>query len=214
MRAEEYERLACYIYETAMQKKGNYIVFFPSYKMMEDVYEKFEARNEAGFSCMLQTSGMREADREAFLAEFAASREQSMVAFCVMGGIFGEGIDLKEEQLIGALIVGTGLPQIGNEREILRQFYDRRDGSGFDYAYRYPGMNKVLQAAGRVIRTVSDAGVVLLLDDRFLRRDYQALFPREWESFAACSVDSVGEKLRRFWDSLETDGEDGLGLPH
>ena len=204
---EEYERLACYIYETAMQKKGNYIVFFPSYKMMEDVYEKFEARNEAGFSCMLQTSGMREADREAFLAEFAASREQSMVAFCVMGGIFGEGIDLKEEQLIGALIVGTGLPQIGNEREILRQFYDRRDGSGFDYAYRYPGMNKVLQAAGRVIRTVSDAGVVLLLDDRFLRRDYQALFPREWESFAACSVDSVGEKLRRFWDSLETDGE-------
>ena len=130
-----------------------------------------------------------------------------MVAFCVMGGIFGEGIDLKEEQLIGALIVGTGLPQIGNEREILRQFYDRRDGSGFDYAYRYPGMNKVLQAAGRVIRTVSDAGVVLLLDDRFLWRDYQALFPREWESFAACSVDSVGEKLRRFWDSLETDGE-------
>lgn len=203
---EEYERMADYIYQTGLQKKGNYIIFFPSYRMMEDVHAKFVERNLTGMDCILQKSGMKEADREEFLAEFAAVREQSMMAFCVMGGIFGEGIDLKEEQLIGAVIIGTGLPQIGNEREILRQFYDRRSGNGFDYAYRYPGMNKVLQAAGRVIRTVSDVGVIELLDERFLRREYRELFPREWERCEVCGLGDVGERLRRFWEreSLES----------
>lgn len=198
--AEQYERMAEYIYQTGMQKKGNYIVFFPSYKMMEDVYEKFVAKNPVQTDCILQTSGMKEADRERFLEEFAVRREKSMIAFCVMGGIFGEGIDLKEEQLIGAVIIGTGLPQIGNEREILKQFYDRRSGNGFDYAYLYPGMNKVLQAAGRVIRTVSDVGVIELLDERFLHREYQELFPREWESFEVCNVENVVFRLRQFWE--------------
>lgn len=98
-----------------------------------------------------------------------------------MGGIFGEGIDLKNEQLIGAIVVGTGLPQISNEREILMGYFEKRLGAGFGYAYRYPGMNKVLQAAGRVIRTVEDVGVIELLDERFLQSEYRALFPREWE---------------------------------
>lgn len=196
---EQYERMAEYIYQTGLQKKGNYIVFFPSYKMMEDVYGKFLLKNQIQMDCILQKSGMNEADREEFLMEFTAARNKSMMAFCVMGGIFGEGIDLKEEQLIGAVIIGTGLPQIGNEREILRQFYDRRSGCGFDYAYRYPGMNKVLQAAGRVIRTVSDVGVILLLDERFLRREYRELFPREWESCKVCNIESIADKLREFW---------------
>lgn len=206
---EQYERMAEYIYRTGLQKKGNYIVFFPSYKMMEDVYEKFLVKNQTRMDCILQKSGMKEADREDFLAEFAAVREQSMIAFCVMGGIFGEGIDLKDEQLIGAIIIGTGLPQIGNEREILKQFYDRRSGSGFDYAYRYPGMNKVLQAAGRVIRTVTDIGVIELLDERFLRREYRELFPREWESCEVCKVENVGDKLREFW-GIERINENGI----
>lgn len=196
---EQYERMAEYIYQTGLQKKGNYIVFFPSYKMMEDVYGKFLLKNQVQMDCIIQKSGMKEADREEFLAQFTAVRKQSMIAFCVMGGIFGEGIDLKEEQLIGAIIIGTGLPQIGNEREILKQFYDRRSGCGFDYAYRYPGMNKVLQAAGRVIRTVSDVGVILLLDERFLRREYRELFPREWESFEVCRIESIADKLQEFW---------------
>lgn len=196
---EQYERMAEYIYKTGLQKKGNYIVFFPSYKMMEEVYGKFLIKNQVQMDCIIQKSGMKEADREEFLAQFTAVRKQSMIAFCVMGGIFGEGIDLKEEQLIGAIIIGTGLPQIGNEREILKQFYDRRSGCGFDYAYRYPGMNKVLQAAGRVIRTVSDVGVILLLDERFLRREYRELFPREWESFEVCSIESIADKLQEFW---------------
>ena len=198
---QEYARMADYIYQTGMQKKGNYIVFFPSYKMMDEVYAQFLLQNTAQMDCIVQKSGMKEADREAFLAQFAKKRERSMIAFCVMGGIFGEGIDLKQEQLIGALIVGTGLPQVGNEREILKQFYDRRCGFGFDYAYRYPGMNKVLQAAGRVIRTVSDIGVVVLLDERFLRREYKELFPREWEHCEVCTAETVAEKLRQFWDT-------------
>ncbi len=103
---------------------------------------------------------MREEEREAFLEAFQGEKEESLVAFCVMGGIFGEGIDLKREQLIGAIIVGTGLPQISNEREILKEYYDKKEGMGFDYAYRYPGRNKVLQAAGRVIRTAEDVGII------------------------------------------------------
>lgn len=195
----QYERMAEYIYRTGTQKKGNYMVFFPSYQMMQDVCGKFLQINSAQLDCLRQTSGMAEGERERFLAEFTTERERSMVAFCVMGGIFGEGIDLREDQLIGVIIIGTGLPQVGNEREILKQFYDRRSGNGFDYAYRYPGMNKVLQAAGRVIRTISDVGVVELLDERFLQWEYQALFPREWERYQVCSVQDVAEKLQQFW---------------
>ncbi len=154
--------------------------------------------------CMVQQSGMTEAEREEFLMAFSeeesSKRDRSFVAFCVLGGIFGEGIDLKHEQLIGAVIVGTGLPQVGNEREILMKYYDRRSGEGFDYAYRYPGMNKVLQAAGRVIRTVEDTGVILLLDERFLQRDYQRLFPREWERRLAVRIGTAEEKIKAFWE--------------
>ena len=115
-----------------------------------------------------------------------------------MGGIFGEGIDLKNEQLIGAIVVGTGLPQISNEREILMGYYDKTSlDAGFDYAYRYPGMNKVLQAAGRVIRTVEDVGVIELLDERFLQSEYRALFPREWERQTVCRMRYGGKVFRR-----------------
>ena len=116
-----------------------------------------------------------------------------------MGGIFAEGIDLKHEALIGVIIVGTGLPQISNEREILKDFYDRQERAGFAYAFRNPGMNKVLQAAGRVIRTSEDRGVILLLDERFLQREYQALFPREWEGFQTVALPQVREAVEGFW---------------
>lgn len=202
--AAEFAKIAEYVLCTAKAKKGNYMVFFPSYKLMQQVYEVFCEKNETGeVSCMMQESGMKEEEREAFLAAFSEEasgmRDGSLVAFCVLGGIFGEGIDLKKEQLIGAIIVGTGLPQIGNEREILMNYYERRLGEGFDYAYRYPGMNKVLQAAGRVIRTVEDVGVIELLDERFLQSDYRNLFPREWEQRTVCSVETVEAYLREFW---------------
>jgi Rad3-related DNA helicase len=149
---------------------------------------------------MLQKNNMNENAREEFLREFEAPGERTLVAFCVMGGIFGEGIDLKHDRLIGAIVVGTGLPQISNEREILKNYYDEHSGSGFDYAFRYPGINKVLQAAGRVIRTDEDRGVILLLDERFKQRDYAGLYPREWEKRSFCTLDTVEELVRGFWE--------------
>ena len=124
-----------------------------------------------------------------------------MVAFCVMGGIFGEGVDLREDQLIGAIIIGTGIPQIGGESEILKNYFDERDGNGFDYVYRFPGMNKVQQAAGRVIRTLSDVGVIALLDERFVQRDNRRLFPREWEDYRTVDLEHVDGLLADFWQT-------------
>jgi len=195
----EFQKIADYIINTAQAKCGNYMVFFPSYKMLQQVYEEFAVKAPENIDVVLQEIGMKEEERERFLAEFEIEREHSMVAFCVMGGIFGEGIDLKHEQLIGAIIVGTGLPQISNEREILMNYYDRISGTGFDYAYRYPGMNKVLQAAGRVIRTIEDVGVIELLDERFLQSDYKGLFPREWEKYEVCTVQDIKVHLETFW---------------
>ena len=199
----EFERIAQYIQKTGLAKKGNYMVFFPSYKMMQQVYEVFQELDGGNVEAIIQEPGMNEEKREEFLAEFLAEREKTLIAFCVMGGIFGEGIDLKKEQLIGAIIVGTGLPQISNEREILMDYYEKRVGEGFDYAYRYPGMNKVLQAAGRVIRTIDDVGVIELLDERFLQSDYRYLFPKEWEKRLVCTVDSVETYLEKFWEEKQ-----------
>ena len=119
-----------------------------------------------------------------------------------MGGIFGEGIDLKNDKLIGAIVVGTGLPQISNEREILKNYYDRQSGNGFDYAFRYPGINKVLQAAGRVIRTAEDRGLILLLDERFMQHDYDYLYPREWDDRIVCNAEQVKQLVSDFWKKL------------
>lgn len=155
---------------------------------------------EEGIEFQVQRPGMREEEREEFLQAFSQEREGSFVGLCVMGGIFSEGIDLKGERLVGAVIVGTGIPQISEEREILKQFYEEREGNGFDYAFRYPGMNKVMQSAGRVIRTAADHGVILLLDERFLQQEYQRLFPREWDGFQVCRRETVRGLLRGFWD--------------
>ena len=202
---EEYMRIAAYIKQMVMQKKGNYLAFFPSYRMLQDVMACTGPQLDSSIRCICQTSGMTEEEREAFLHEFEQKRkeDEGLLGFCVMGGIFGEGIDLKEDSLIGAIIVGTGIPQICREREILKQYYDGRNEDGFAYAYRYPGMNKVLQSAGRVIRTAQDRGVVLLLDERFAKSEYRKMFPREWEECEYCSRSNVADKLGRFWELSE-----------
>ena len=200
---EEYCKIAEYIARTVWQKKGNYMVFFPSYKMMEDVYLVYEEEFSTSWvRCICQNSAMKEGEREEFLQEFEQN-EKSLVAFCIMGGIFSEGIDLLGEKLIGAILVGTGLPQVGNERELLRSFYTEKGENGFDYAYRYPGMNKVLQAAGRVIRTKEDQGVILLLDKRFRQREYSNLFPVEWNDWKPCTLSNVEEHLQEFWKGIK-----------
>ena len=176
------------------------MVFFPSYKMMEEVYEIYQEEFSVNWiRCIEQTSAMNELEREEFLEEFE-KKEESLVAFCIMGGIFSEGIDLIGEKLIGAIMVGTGIPQIGNEREILRSYYEERGENGFDYAYRYTGMNKVLQAAGRVIRTSEDRGIILLLDERFQQREYRNLFPVEWSDRKGCTLNNVESLIQEFWE--------------
>ena len=196
----EYEKISTYIEETVKNRKGNYLVFFPSYEMLEQVYEVFlETDLSKECVCKLQNVHMTEEEREIFLAEFEKEQEQSLLGFCVMGGIFSEGIDLAQERLIGAILVGTGLPKVCTEREILKQYFDGRGLGGFDYAYLYPGMNKVLQSAGRVIRTATDRGCVILLDKRFLRQEYERLFPREWKQPVSGNVSHLQKVLQEFW---------------
>lgn len=196
----EYEKIGRYLEEMLRARAGNYLIFFPSYEMLENVYEVFQ-ETETAKSCLCrrQTPSMQEEERERFLAEFENENENSLVGFCVMGGIFSEGIDLTEKRLIGAVIVGTGLPKVCVEREILKQYFDEKGMGGFDYAYLYPGMNKVLQSAGRVIRTASDKGSVLLLDERFAWEEYQRLFPREWKQPLFGNLKNVPGTLREFW---------------
>lgn len=197
---EEYLRMLHYIEEVAGGCKGNYMVFFPSYQLMNDVYSlAYEQGITEIYDVVCQDNNMNEQAREEFLAGFRADNPKTMLGFCVLGGIFSEGIDLKNERLIGSIIIGTGLPQVCSEREILKKYYDKHGKSGFDYAYRYPGMNKVLQAAGRVIRTDEDYGVIALLDQRFLERSYRMLFPREWTDFGVADVYNVGGMIERFW---------------
>lgn len=261
----EYRRFASYISAFINSKLGNYMVFFPSYKVMNEVYEVFtenltktesrgliEENNEksAGFDsdkfaelhadrqkiepleiqlpetepleterlkrgsfktdllktefedfCVVrQSSLMTEAAREAFLAEFTDNPEKTKVGFCVMGGIFSEGIDLKADRLIGVAIVGTGLPMVCAERELFRNYYNEADGKGFETAYLFPGMSKVLQAGGRVIRTSEDVGAVLLLDDRFQTQQYRSLFPYEWRGYKITNIKRVSDELDTFWE--------------
>lgn len=199
---DTYRRYAEYLYQVALAKHGNYIAFFPSYRFMEDVYEEFlviVSKGSVEVDDVIQSQYMSEEAREIFLENFEEDREHSLMGFCVMGGIFSEGIDLTGEQLIGAVIVGTGLPQVCQERELLKQYFDEHGFHGFDYAYLYPGMNKVLQSAGRVIRTQEDRGVVLLLDDRFLDMRYREVFPREWGNYKLCRKENAADFMKEFW---------------
>jgi len=204
----EYYNIASYIHKIVSRRAGNYMVFFPSHVFLQNVYDAFADCfiNEDNMECILQEEYMNEQSREEFLARFSedtdkmAEEEKTLIGFCVLGGIFSEGIDLKNDSLIGAVIVGTGLPLVCNEREILKQYFDGQGDNGFDFAYKYPGMNKVLQAAGRVIRTVDDVGIVALLDERFLTASYLRMFPREWEMYERVSIDGVEKRVERFWD--------------
>ncbi len=194
-----YQKYAQYIKQIISAKRGNYLVFFPSYRFMEDVESAFSKHLTEDIICVMQEQNMNEEKREEFLQQFEVEREENLVGFCVLGGVFSEGIDLKEERLIGAIIIGTGLPQVCNEREILKQYFEKQGENAFDYAYLYPGMNKVLQAAGRVIRTEQDTGIVALLDERFQEWRYTENFPREWKKIEYCNVNNIEDKMRQFW---------------
>lgn len=220
---DEYRRIARYIYEVVRQRHGNYMVFLPSHLFLEKVYDWFvkEYYDKEHMECIVQEDYMSEAKREEFLLRFQGAGDcnfsgcvhnlekgtemkktddRILIGFCVMGGIFSEGIDLKHDSLIGAVIVGTGIPQVGCERQLLKEYFDMQGENGFNYAYRYPGMNKVLQSAGRVIRTAEDIGVVALLDERFLEPQYRRMFPREWSRYEIVNVSQISRKVESFWN--------------
>ncbi len=218
----EYKKIASYIYQIVKKRTGNYFSFFPSHTFLQNVYDAYVELygDDEDVECLVQSDFMKEEEREAFVNRFTGNnlidlsgkinldieveQDKSLVGFCVMGGIFSEGIDLKNDSLIGAIIIGTGIPQVCLERELIKSYFDERDGNGYDYAYLYPGMNKVLQAAGRVIRTNEDIGIVALLDERFLFSSYRKLFPREWNHFDVVDHTSIDMYMQRFWDDWIT----------
>ena len=199
---KQYERIAEHIYQICQAHQGNYMIFFPSYKMLSDVGSILSGMDGIeGWRQIAQMPDMKEEERDRFLQAFE-TEEKPVLALCIMGGIFSEGIDLVKEKLIGAVLVGTGLPMVCTERNILRDYFEERNQKGFEYAYLYPGMNKVQQAAGRVIRTEEDYGVIALLDERFAMRQYVELFPAEWDDYELVNRENISQILQNFWSQI------------
>lgn len=192
-------------------RRGHYLLFFPSFKYMNDVLDCFiplytEGEGSAA-DILIQNGDMNEEERGAYLAAFRTHTKDMLLGFCVTGGVFGEGVDLSGTALIGAVVVGTSLPVPDEERRRLADYYEEKDGRGFDYAYMYPGMNRVLQAAGRVIRDERDAGILLLIDDRFVQTRYFKLFPRHWQRQTVLTRGNVPKQIhdiaKDFWGRTE-----------
>lgn len=214
----EYTKIAGYIHTLTQSKQGKYMIFFPSYSYMREVYDIYIQKYACnvidlhdvedgsyiyhiseGENVLIQDNNMTEADKENFLSVFMDNTSGNVTGFCVLGGIFSEGIDLRDKSLIGACIVGTGIPMICRQRNILRNYFDSMGKNGYQYAYVFPGMNKVLQAAGRVIRTAADKGIILLLDDRFMTQEYQMQYPREWDKVYPVDINNTGKCIEDFW---------------
>lgn len=198
----EFEKIADYILHIVEARKGNYMVFFPSYLFLEKIHEIMLDKLifTKDVKIVLQERNMKESNREQFLEQFSEEEtNETLIGLCVMGGIFSEGIDLTNDRLIGVIIVGTGLPQVCAERDIIRQYYDEMEQDGFSYAYLFPAINKVLQTAGRLIRTSEDRGVIALLDERFRQRAYQEEFPKEWDEIKTGNLNSLKEIIYKFW---------------
>ncbi len=207
-RDTSYRRIVSYIAATVSARAGNYMIYFPSYAYLEQVYRRF-VKKYPTIRTVLQTPGMTYTEREAFIASFTADTDTLRVGFCVLGGSFSEGVDLPGRCLIGAIIVGVGIPGLSDERNMIRAHFDEREqgegaGQGYAYAYTYPGMNHVLQAAGRVIRRPEDYGVVVLLDDRYTVEPYTRLYPDHWDNIAAVEdAASLYDHLSAFWDEAD-----------
>ncbi len=183
------------------QRVGHYMLYFPSYQYLRLVHDLF-SQECAELETVIQTPEMDEDERMAFLSRFKKGVSQTLVGFAVMGGIFGEGIDLKGERLTGAVIVGVGLPGLSLERDLIRDYYNSTRKCGFEFAYQYPGINRVLQAAGRVIRSEKDQGVVLLIDQRYGHHRYRTLLPRHWKLQVIDDETGIQGEIRSFWKGL------------
>jgi DNA excision repair protein ERCC-2 len=194
------ERVARVISTLVRQRTGNYMVFFPSYAYMEMVHRQF-IRQCPDVETIVQAPDMDDNQRVCFLDRFVVRVSRTLVGFVVMGGVFGEGIDLKGERLTAAAIVGVGLPGISPERELIREHFQAQDHSGFEFAYQYPGMNRVLQAAGRVIRSNNDRGIVVLIDSRYGQHRYNHLLPVHWKIQSTGCMSDFKRQLEDFWQN-------------
>lgn len=203
-REKSVRRVVNYIAAAVSAKPGNYMVYFPSYAYLEKVYAVFAAKYPK-VRTVVQKAGMTATERDEFIAAFRPDNHSLQIGFCVLGGSFAEGVDLPGNCLIGAVIVGVGIPGLSNLRNIMKEYYDEtREGEGYAYAYTYPGMNHVLQAAGRVIRRADDRGVVILLDDRYMSEPYLHLYPAHWQRLSAVGdAPSLAACLRAFWEGTE-----------
>jgi DNA excision repair protein ERCC-2 len=197
-RAESLGDVATAIGTLVQGRRGNYLVYFPSYQYLNAVLQEFQTRHPSA-KVLVQQPGMSEAERDAFLEAFPVESAETRVGFAVLGGIFGEGIDLVGERLVGAVIVGVGFPQLCVERDLIRDYFQSQNGAGFDYAYTFPGMNRVLQAVGRVIRSETDRGVVLLIDTRFNEPRYRRLFPPWWHPITIGNPGALQAAVEDFW---------------
>jgi DNA excision repair protein ERCC-2 len=197
-RDSTFDAVAAAVAALVEARRGNYLVYFPSYRYLTEVLARLRSSRPA-LRVLVQEPAMAEPAREAFLAAFRADADDTLTGFAVMGGIFGEAIDLVGERLIGAVVVGVGLPQIGPERDAIRDYFETTRGAGFDYAYVFPGMNRVLQAAGRVIRSERDRGIVLLIDERFAQARHRRLLPAWWRPVLVRSTDAVAAEAAKFW---------------
>lgn len=196
-------RMATLIAATVSARKGNYIVYFPSYRYLDAVFERFTKKHPS-VKVIKQTPHMSPAERESFIAFFGDDSATLRIGFCVLGGSFSEGVDLPGNRLIGVIIAGVGLPGLSFERNLIRDYYENKVEDGYNYAYTYPGMNRVLQAAGRVIRRPDDRGVVILADDRYTSPPYIGLYPPHWERIKRVDdIKNLPQMLREFWKRTE-----------
>ena len=183
-------------------KKGNYLCFFPSYGYLKQIEERFEEEYPEILT-VTQTSAMNNVARDEFLNKFQDNPDHTLLGFCVLGGIFSEGIDLRGNKLIGVAVVSVGLPGLSAENNLIRDYYDQENGHGFEYAYQMAGMNNVLQAAGRLIRSSHDKGIILLLDQRFASFRYTQLFPNHWQNRQNLnSVKQLQQAVDKFWKGV------------
>lgn len=196
LRETNIERICIYIHEFIIAKKGNYLVFFPSYEYLNQVYESYSIMFDD--EILLNNESITE-DRQFEIIDIF-NKEKNIILFTVVGGVFSEGLDLPDDKLIGAIIIGTGIPKLTFERDLIMEFFDEKYSSGFDFAYRFMGFNKVLQSVGRVIRTEEDRGSVLMIDSRILSSKYKYLYPDNWKNYELVSNENeIRDKLNKFW---------------
>lgn len=196
-RDASYQQVADYIKAFVKNKVGNYFIFLPSYEYLTNLMPYIDMEDVDVYE---QDRGMSDEDKEAFLTNFKPHPERTTLGFVIVGGAFGEGIDLVSDRLIGAVIVGIGMPKINFVSDQIMKYYDSKEQSGYNYAYLNPGMNKVMQALGRVIRSETDRGAVLLIDERYLTNDYRDLFKSEWRKYeVAFSPKEVSDILQDFF---------------